>query len=372
VLLGLINNQKHGVRYRRCHIAPLSTYMISNEMTKIEGNTNPLDVLPVHLWCSLNLYLLGGNPQDVKSLFSSVQMTANSDPHMLGTWGVIASRAKQFERTVEPYLDCIIENRGIFFSYTLADGNEKLGFWQCNFCVNLRMGLRLGLLEHHCRSLCDVVKSGQFIMTKCHIATGIGLNVCDGDGWNASFFAAHKGYVSILEMLHQKGGVNLNVISNTGSTLAMHAIMQNKYKILKYIVLNQNETNNNLHVPHSSNGQHAIHFAARMGGARVVKLLHRSGIVDLNTQCEEFGMTPLMHAIMCCRVDVVTYLICNGANLDLSDFRGFTALDYIETRVLQRITPMNRAEYKIIYDIIQRAGREEGTALLTSRRTTYE
>ncbi len=68
-------------------------------------------------------------------------------------------------------------------------------------------------------------------------------------------------------------------------------------------------------------------MAIQKGEFEFVKKLVAYG-ADVNER--SYGMTPLMVAARYNKVDIIKYLLANGANPELKDDKGFTAAKYAE------------------------------------------
>jgi len=71
-----------------------------------------------------------------------------------------------------------------------------------------------------------------------------------------------------------------------------------------------------------SDGDHLIHIAARQGDLQTVEVLIRAG-QDIN-QIGDMGYTPLHCAYMSGNVEVIEFLLANGANKEVKNEFGQT------------------------------------------------
>ena len=65
-------------------------------------------------------------------------------------------------------------------------------------------------------------------------------------------------------------------------------------------------------------GEQVIH-ACRIGDVSTVKALIKSEKVSVNYKCQQNGSTPLMHAAQCDRLEILKFLMKNGADIKLSN-----------------------------------------------------
>ncbi|KAL6978601.1 hypothetical protein U1Q18_020266, partial [Sarracenia purpurea var. burkii] len=85
-----------------------------------------------------------------------------------------------------------------------------------------------------------------------------------------------------------------------------------------------------------SGGRSALHFAASGGKTHVCKYLVQELELDVNMKDGE-GETPLNHATIGQHSQTASFLIGNGANLNLANHKGFSALHYAAEKGLKEL-----------------------------------
>ena len=142
---------------------------------------------------------------------------------------------------------------------------------------------------------------GDLAAIKNQLADRANVNLQDGEGKTALFYAADRGHTEIVKLLLAKGA---DVKSAAGAK--------------------------------------ALMASACAGDLESVKAILAQG-ADINAQDKE-GVTALMVAAEENRVEVVKLLLSRGANASLKDVEGETALDYAEFE-----------EHKEVVEILKRA-----------------
>ena len=158
------------------------------------------------------------------------------------------------------------------------------------------------------------------------------VDLQDEDGETALFFAVRSNWTSfgILSSLVTKGA-NLNTSRNDKRTPLMEASSKNDEKQVTWLIEHGADVN-----LQDEDGDTALHFACNSDHAslEILSCLIENG-ASINA-CTDCKITPLMMAVQNCHKYVVSYLIEHGANVDLQDEDGDTALHYVayqESRV---------------------------------------
>ena len=150
------------------------------------------------------------------------------------------------------------------------------------------------------------------------------VDLQDEDGETALFFAVRSNWTSfgILSSLVTKGA-NLNTSRNDKRTPLMEASSKNDEKQVTWLIEHGADVN-----LQDEDGDTALHFACNSDHAslEILSCLIENG-ANINA-CTDFKITPLMMAVQNCRKYVVSFLIEHGANVDLQDEDGDTALHF--------------------------------------------
>ena len=191
--------------------------------------------------------------------------------------------------------------------------------------------------DHYCP--CHEVTSCQddnVNVVDCLVQNGADVDLQDKDGETALFFAVRskiKKWTSsgILSSLQVIKGANLNTSRNDKRTPLMEASSKNDEKQVNWLIEHGADLN-----LQDEDGDTALHFACNSDHAslEILSCLIENG-ANINA-CTDFKITPLMMAVQNCHKYVVSFLIEHGANVDLQDEDGDTALHYVayqESRV---------------------------------------
>lgn len=124
----------------------------------------------------------------------------------------------------------------------------------------------------------------------------------------------------------ENNDINIDTVNHAGLTALIRAADYGKYDIVKLLIEKGANVNHR-----TDNGFTAIIWAAERGHLDIVKLLVENG-ADINAKSTWAAKTPIMAAAERCEnIDVISYLITKGANLNEKGAGG-TVLDYAKSR----------------------------------------
>lgn len=144
---------------------------------------------------------------------------------------------------------------------------------------------------------------------------------------SALLIATHHNYVEVAKRLID-AGADVNQQDAIQDSPYLYAGAQGKNEILTYIIANSNPDQQ----VYNRFGGNTIIPASEKGHLETVKILLKDGKVDINHQ-NNFDYTALIEAVALTDgskvyQDIVQVLLDNGADKDLKDASGKTALDY--------------------------------------------
>ena len=196
---------------------------------------------------------------------------------------------------------------------------------------------------------------GHVDVLSCLVEYGADVNTFTDDNYTPLMTACTSGCMSVVTFLI-KHGANLDLHDNNGETALHHAVKHDACDVVRCLVENGADVNALDHgnctplmtasfhghvnvisflVEHGANmtvqdknGETAIHHAVRHDSCDAVKCLVGNG-ADVNAHTnDDRHHTPLMIATLHGHANVMNSLVEHGANTDLQDKNGKTALHY--------------------------------------------
>lgn len=127
-----------------------------------------------------------------------------------------------------------------------------------------------------------------------------------------------------LVKLYLRSGIDLDKVDNKGISPLCYAAFLGNTDIVKLLL----KENVNINVKNLSDGFTPIFCGVRSNKPEILDAFVSNG-VDVNRRCdEENGITPLHYAAMLGKEASVSFLIKNGANVNIHDVAGRTPLHY--------------------------------------------
>jgi ankyrin repeat protein/L-ascorbate metabolism protein UlaG (beta-lactamase superfamily) len=150
-------------------------------------------------------------------------------------------------------------------------------------------------------------QAGNLEMTKLLLDLGADVTLGDNENSNALHVAAIGANTAVIDLLLAKG-IDVNSADVNGMTAVLFAGGRGKWDAVRYLASKGARLD-----CRATGGSGLVHFAARRGDVEVLKQLVAAGL-SLNCGPDQWGATPLAGAAQRGQIDVMTFLLDNGAN----------------------------------------------------------
>ena len=149
---------------------------------------------------------------------------------------------------------------------------------------------------------------------------GANVNVPDKEGAAPMHWAAHKGHLESVSLLHIQGA-NINAPDNEGGTPLHDAARGNNHAVAQFLIKNGAKIN-------AASDEHwtPLHTAVRHNASKAAGLLISEG-ADIEARGGDEGLTPLHRAAFYGSVETADLLIARGANPNAKTYADETPLD---------------------------------------------
>lgn len=168
-------------------------------------------------------------------------------------------------------------------------------------------------------ALCNAAFSGDIAEVPRLLKAGADVNAKDSMGHTALMRASQKGNVEIVRALIQ-AGADFRAKREGGMTALMDASANNQPEVLKVLIEAGADPN-----ARTEDGTGVMFWAAGYGYTEVVRELVKAG-ARIEDPIDQFGTTPLMHAVRNGKAETVQALLDLGAQVNAKDTSGKTAL----------------------------------------------
>jgi len=194
----------------------------------------------------------------------------------------------------------------------------------CRYCLPaffLLLGLALSPLSH-ADARDDLFKAAAMdnkFEVQSLLKRGISPNLTDPlRGETALMLAAREGSMQVIPVLLSARGINLDLRAKNGNTALMIAAFKKNKQAVEVLLAKGAQVNNE--------GWTSLHYAAAAGETEIVQLLiKKSAEVDATSPNMT---TPLMMAAGSGNIYTVKALLDAGADLNLANEQGLTAIDF--------------------------------------------
>lgn len=176
----------------------------------------------------------------------------------------------------------------------------------------------------------------------------IEINARDNDGFTALMYAVGHPDISCTQMLLD-AGAKVNMTDNEKRTALFFAMSSNKVEVARLLIANGakvNVGNNSWTTP-----------IMQAHSPQMLNLLLDNG-ADVNAH--NGGMTLLMQHLWNPRIDLIKVLLERNVNVNATDDKGRTALDYTAHSLNSSDDDNQIAEVKEIIDMLIKAGAKNG------------
>ncbi|MCX5753137.1 MAG: ankyrin repeat domain-containing protein [Candidatus Krumholzibacteria bacterium] len=150
-------------------------------------------------------------------------------------------------------------------------------------------------------------QSGNLDMTKLLLDLGADVKLGDNENSNALHVAAIGANTAVIDLLLAKG-MDVNSADVNGMTAVLFAGSRGKWDAVQYLASKGARLD-----CRATGGTGLVHFAARRGNLDVLKQLVAAGL-SLSCGPDQWGATPLGGAAQRGQMEVMTFLLENGAN----------------------------------------------------------
>ncbi|KAI5785379.1 hypothetical protein FPQ18DRAFT_86745 [Pyronema domesticum] len=157
-------------------------------------------------------------------------------------------------------------------------------------------------------------------------ADGIDINSKDNNGRTALSWASNSGHHSVVKLLLQAESVDINSRDDIGWTALLRASRNGHDSVVKLLL---QADGIDINSKDSVHGLTALSWASLRGHNSVMKLLLQADGIDINSKDSEHGLTALSWASLHGHDSVVKLLLqADGIDINSKDDIGWTALSW--------------------------------------------
>jgi len=166
---------------------------------------------------------------------------------------------------------------------------------------------------------------GDVEVAKILLTFGADVHATDVQGLTPLHYAAQSGSVELIDSIVQAGG-DLRRLCNRGISVLSTAASAGEVEVVKYLVNRMPKKGAERLDVQDDQGATALHFAAQGGHTDVVRVLLETGASCPNVQTYGRKKAPIHLAAFRGFVETVKALIEHGADVNVPDVHGNTAL----------------------------------------------
>lgn len=199
--------------------------------------------------------------------------------------------------------------------------------------IDMGADVNIMLFEDYVSFLIYAAAKGYKDVVKELINRKADINKTDKNGYTALMRAAVAGHAVCVDIL-VKAGANINITDKKGITALMLAVKHGHHDAIRQLIRGKADIN-----LRDAEGNAALHYAITKNDTSrdtytlktLIKYGLTEGTLDLNIRDKE-KKTPLIKAVLGKDIAIVSYLIMAGADLNIQDNRGMSALMYACTQ----------------------------------------
>ena len=150
---------------------------------------------------------------------------------------------------------------------------------------------------------------------------GAHVNTSDTQGHCALYAAAWEGRTEIVKMITDRRQINLNILSNSGLTPMCVAAYRGHADVTRLLAERGADVNHA-----GPNGVTPLWVVSRENDLRIAKILVEEFDADIHTPYSSHMVTPIWIAAQEGHVEMVSYLVKRGADVNITSLRGATPL----------------------------------------------
>ncbi len=154
--------------------------------------------------------------------------------------------------------------------------------------------------------------NGHYEIVRLLVEAGAGVNEKNLDGATALIKAVQGGHLAVVNLLIE-AGADVNLKDEAGSNALFLAQMNNRPDIVSVLI---KKADVNLR---TAGGATPLHLAAVMNVKDVQLLLEKGALINVQ---DSRGWTPLHAAVSSSQIEIVRFLIAEGADQTITNKRG--------------------------------------------------
>jgi ankyrin repeat protein len=219
----------------------------------------------------------------------------------------------------------------------------KISFNKFHIVICLIFTLSSPLYAQTSEQINDFTKAAKFddlSEVKSLIAQGVSPNAVDSRGNPMLLLAIREKSLKVTEFLIKNPKIDVDLSNQNGETPLMIASIEGDLPVVQVLVLQKHAMIDHI-------GWTPLHYACAKGHLEVARFLIANGaVVD---SLSPGDTTPLMMAVQSGNEYLVKLLLDKGANLQLRNAAGFSAIDIADIYSKQAISEGLKSRWQKLY-----------------------